>query len=72
MTDLPDVPLGEFFEFDGMTYVPIEGGCRDCVSNYGSLLCNKFECMRHLREDKKSVAFITKAEYIAHLQESMR
>ena len=72
MYDLHDIPLGEFFEFEGMTYVPIEGGCRICVSNQSSYFCSKFECMRHLRKDKKSVAFITKAEYVAQLKESMR
>ena len=72
MTKLLDIPLGEFFEFEGKTYVPIEGGCRLCVSDGDSALCSTFECVRHLRKDGKSVAFITKAEYIAHLQESMR
>ena len=72
MTKLLDIPLGEFFDFEGMTYVPIEGSCITCTSDGDSALCNKFECMRHLRKDRKSVALITKAEYIAHLQESMR
>lgn len=74
MTRLREIPLGEFFEFGGKTYVPIEGSCKVCVSNTGPgpTFCSTFECMRHLRKDEKSVAFITKTRYIAQLQESMR
>ena len=72
MHKLHDIPLGEFFEFEGETYVPVEGGCRICASDGDSALCNKFECMRYLRKDKKSVAFITEAKYINQLRKSMR